>query len=272
MMPPHLGIRPSEQGLVHAEVRVGDYEDIAADQDMNDRRVGTYAETVSTAAGRRRRLATAKSQPADHRQRPGRRHLARPAAACPWPTPSRLPPDRPRSAPSSRSRSRPRPEPSTTRPLPTAAPTGSASTSGSATASKASTASPKTPTTRPSSSPAPAASAASPPRPSCWPSSSPTPTAARSTAGSPPSRPTGTHPTGVHPPPAHQATGPPQATSPPSERDLTPTGRSHRQQPRHLHSPGSTRRAPAPLNPSEPRRQSETAATVITMTTASSLL
>ncbi|MGW0553001.1 hypothetical protein ACWDZ6_02100 [Streptomyces sp. NPDC002926] len=25
--------------FVHAEVRVGDYEDIAADQDMNDRRV-----------------------------------------------------------------------------------------------------------------------------------------------------------------------------------------------------------------------------------------
>lgn len=88
--------------------------------------------------------------------------------------------------------------------------------------------------------------------PSCWLSNSPTPTAARSTAGSPSSRPTGTHPTGAQPaagPPDHSAAGPPRATSPPSERDLTPTGKSHRQQPRHLHNPGSTRRAPSPLNP-----------------------
>ncbi|WP_245685442.1 ADP-ribosylglycohydrolase family protein, partial [Streptomyces yerevanensis] len=61
------------------------------------------------------------------------------------PTSSRAQSDRPKSAPSSRSPSRPKPEPSTTRPFPMAARTGSTFTSGSATASKASTASPRTP-------------------------------------------------------------------------------------------------------------------------------
>lgn len=61
MMPPHLGIRPSEQGLRHAEARVGDYEDTAADQDMNDRRVGTHAETVSKPGINQTRARTSES-------------------------------------------------------------------------------------------------------------------------------------------------------------------------------------------------------------------
>lgn len=65
MMPPHLGIRPTEQGLRHAEVRVGDYEDIAADQDMNDRRVGTYAVTVSNPGANQMRARTSES-PLNH--------------------------------------------------------------------------------------------------------------------------------------------------------------------------------------------------------------
>lgn len=53
------------RGFVHAEVRVGDYEDIAADQDMNDRRVGTYAETVSKPGINQTRARTSES-PLNH--------------------------------------------------------------------------------------------------------------------------------------------------------------------------------------------------------------
>jgi hypothetical protein len=86
---------------------------------------------------------------------------------------------------------------------------------------------------------------------SCWPSNSPTPTAARPTAGCPPSRPTGTHPADAPPAtdrPNRSAAGAPQATSPLSERDLTPTGKSHRRQPQRPYGSGPTKRAPAPPN------------------------
>lgn len=53
------------RGFDHAEARVGDCEDIAADQDMNNRQVRMYVETVSKPGINQTRARTSES-PLNH--------------------------------------------------------------------------------------------------------------------------------------------------------------------------------------------------------------